>query len=62
VIAAPPSLIGAVNEMDAEVDPVTVALPIVGADGTEGVKVAADNEDSDAIEDPTEFVAITRNL
>jgi hypothetical protein len=48
--------------MDAEVAPVTVEVPIVGAEGAEGVKVVAANDDSDAIDEPTEFVAMTRNL
>jgi hypothetical protein len=61
-MVAPPSLVGAVNETEAEVAPVTVALPMVGAEGTDGVRVVAANEDSEAIEEPTEFVAMTRNL
>jgi hypothetical protein len=62
VIVAPPSLVGAVKETEADVAPVTVAVPIVGAEGAEGVKVVAANDDSDAIDEPTEFVAMTRNL
>ena len=62
MIVAPPSFTGAVNDTEAEVAPVTVAVPIVGAEGAEGVKVVAANDDSDAIDEPTEFVAITRNL
>ena len=62
MIVAPPSLVGAVKETEADVAPVTVAVPIVGAEGAEGVKVVAANDDSDAIDEPTEFVAMTRNL
>ena len=62
MIVAPPSLVGAVKETEADVAPVTVAVPIVGTEGAEGVKVVAANDDSDAIDEPTEFVAMTRNL
>ena len=62
MIVAPPSFTGAVYATEAEVAPVTVAVPMVGADGADGAKVVAANDDSDAIDEPTEFVAMTRNL
>ncbi len=59
VIAAPPSLVGAVNDMDADPLP-ALALRDVGASGTvAGTAVAKTVDDS---ESPTALVAITRNV
>ena len=40
----------------------TVAVPIVGTSGTVGERVRITAEVADGIDDPTEFVAIIRNL
>ena len=40
----------------------TVAVPIVGASATVGERVFIAADVADGIDDPTEFVAIIRNL
>jgi hypothetical protein len=60
VIAAPPSLVGAVQDTTAEESWNEDARTRVGAPGTPaGVAVA---EDSDAIPVPARFVAVTVNV
>jgi hypothetical protein len=57
VIVAPPLLAGAVYATVAVVDPVAVAVPIVGAPGTVAATEAVEFEF--ALEDPATFVAVT---
>jgi hypothetical protein len=57
VIVAPPLLAGAVNATVAVVDPVAVAVPIVGAPGT--VAATAEVAFEFALTAPSGFVAVT---
>jgi hypothetical protein len=57
VMVAPPSLAGAVYATVAVVDPVAVAVPIVGAPGTVAATVAVEFEF--ALATPTALVAVT---
>jgi hypothetical protein len=57
VIVAPPLLAGAVNATVAVVEPVAVAVPIVGAPGTVAATEAVEFELADTA--ATEFVAVT---
>ena len=57
VIVAPPLLAGAVYATVAVLDPVAVAVPIVGAPGTVAATVAVLFELAEA--EPTELVAVT---
>ena len=61
LIDAPPLKIGASKDTVAEVVPVAVAVPIIGASGSDGLVVIA----AEALEDidvPTELVAVTVNV
>ena len=61
MIGASPSKIGASKDTVAEVVPVAVAVPIIGASGSDGLVVI----DAEALEDidvPTELVAVTVNV
>ena len=60
VIVAPPLETGAVKATVAVVDPVAVAVPIVGAPGTANVVI--EFEAADAADVPTLFVAVTVNV
>ena len=58
---APPLKTGAVKATVADVVPVDVAVPIIGASGSDGLVVI----DAEALEDidvPTELVAVTVNV
>jgi hypothetical protein len=57
VIVAPPLLAGAVNATVAVVEPVAVAVPIVGAPGTVAATEAVEFEFADTA--ATELVAVT---
>jgi hypothetical protein len=61
VIVAPPLEPGAVNATVAVVDPVAVAVPIVGAPGATA-SVVIKFEAADAADVPTLFVAVTVNV
>ena len=61
VIDAPPLKIGAAKDTVAEARPVAVAVPIIGASGSEGLVVIA-AEALDDVEVPTELVAVTVNV
>ena len=61
VIDAPPLKTGASKATVAEVVPVAVAVPIIGASGSDGLVVI----DAEALEDidvPAELVAVTVNV
>ena len=60
VIAAPPLETGAVNPTVAVVDPVAVAVPIVGALGTVRGVTAEDVAETTPV--PATLVALTRNV
>jgi hypothetical protein len=60
VIVAPPLEAGAVKATVAEVDPVFVAVPIVGALGTVRGTTAAETVDVAPV--PAALVALTRNV
>jgi hypothetical protein len=60
VIAVPPLLAGALNVTVAVVDPVAVAVPIVGAPGNAHVVMLLDAEELTLL--PYEFVAYTVNV
>jgi hypothetical protein len=51
-----------VKETVAVLESYAVAVPIVGAFGTVGERVLIAAEVADGIDDPTELVAIIRNL
>jgi hypothetical protein len=60
VIVCPPLLAGAVKATVAVVDPVVVAVPIVGAPGTDHVVMLLDAAELAPV--PTLFVALTTNV
>ena len=59
VIVAPPLAEGAVYATVAVVEPVDVAVPIVGASGTFATTVDVELEFADTPPGATEFVAVT---
>jgi hypothetical protein len=62
VIGELPELLGAVNETVAVVDPVDVAVPIVGALGGDDEDVVVELLSALYALSPTEFVALTLNV
>ena len=62
MIGASPSKIGASKDTVAEVVPVAVAVPIIGASGIIGGLVVIDAEALEDIDVPTELVAVTVNV
>ena len=61
-IAAPPLSAEPVNETDAEFGDTTLAVSIVGAEGTVGTSVDTAAESVEGSEYPALFLAVTLNL